>query len=604
MTYRPRPIRITALAFLLLVATGVGGAQDPPRYLQPDLFSYDELTVLSSSEELEPRLQAKLNQLLTTPFVSNEAHYRGAMPHRPQPAGLGPSLRVVAWNIERGFHLESIIAAFKNPADFVTQAASLDPELDRARLEEDLEVLRTADIIVLNEADWGLKRSDYHAVPRELAEALDMNWTYGVEFVEVDPIALGSEAFRDVEDAQERQGLVDATAVDSNRVQALHGTAVLSRYPIVGARLVPFALQPYDWFDSEKSRISPVEAGKRKAAEVVLAETISREIRRGGRMYLAVDLAVPELQERVMTVVATHLEIRAEPKERSAQMEEILASVRPLRHPVIIAGDMNTSGGNSEPTSLKRELFRRLGSKTYWTHTGIKYATGFGLLYDLAHGGLNFFKNNQDPTAESVPLLAPNPEEQFFEALEKFRFEDGTVFDFRGVDERTVAGYGGTLGDSNERDEKGFRVTFEVERTFGPIGKAKLDWIFVKSYIEEPKTEGGPYVFAPHFGRTMAEVNDALERPLSDHRPISVDLPFAEVDSAAVSALPRREVEQGAPALKTVEKGTGAVAKTVGAGLEKAGSAVKGVFTGDKDKDQPAEAEPSPADGFQPGEPK
>ena len=199
-------------------------------------------------------------------------------------------MRVVAWNIERGFHLDAIISAFNAPEAFVEQAAALNPELDRPRLEEELEVLRTADVVVLNEADWGLKRSDYASVARELAEALDMNWTYGVEFVEVDPIALGTEKFEDVEDAEERKGLLDATAVEPYRVQALHGTAVLSRYPILQARLVPFALQPYDWFDSEKSRISPVEAGKRRAAEVVLAETISREIRRGGRMYLAVDL--------------------------------------------------------------------------------------------------------------------------------------------------------------------------------------------------------------------------------------------------------------------------------------------------------------------------
>lgn len=594
MTPRMSPTRLTFLAFVLLVCTGAGQTQDPPRYLQPDLFSYDELQVLGQADELDPGLQTKLNQLLTTPFVSNEAHYRGSKPHRPQPPGLGPSLRIVAWNIERGFHLDAIITAFNNPEGFLAQAAALNPELDRPRLEEELEVLRTADVIVLNEADWGLKRSDYRAAPRELAEALNMNWAYGVEFVEVDPIALGTEKFEDLEDAQERQSLVEATAVDPYRVQALHGTAVLSRYPILQARLVPFALQPYDWFNSEKSRISPVEVGKRKAAEVVFAETISREIRRGGRMYLAVDLATPDIPEGVMTVVATHLEIRAEPGERVEQMEEILTSIKPLRHPVVVAGDMNTSGGNSEPTSLRRELLRRLGSKTFWAHKGIKYATGLGLLYDVTQEGLNFFKNNQDPTAENVPLLAPNPEEKFFETLENFRFEDGTVFDFRGVDERTVTGHGGTLGSSNERDGKGFRVTFEVERTFGPIGKAKLDWIFVKPYIEEPRSEGNPYRFAPHFGRTLAEVNHALERPLSDHRPISVDLPFSEVDSAVLTALPRRKSDDGTTPLKAVGKGTGAVAKTVGSGLEKAGSAVTGVFAGGEDKDKPAEGQSPP----------
>lgn len=597
MPHWTSPSRANTIVLLLLVWTRLGGAQDPPRYLQPDLFTYDELQILSGAEELDARLQAKLDQLLTTPFVSNEAHYRGAQAHRPQLPGLGPSLRIVAWNIERGFHLDSIISAFNTPEAFATQAAALDPNLDRPRLEEELEILRTADVIVLNEADWGLKRSDYRSVPRELAEALDMNWTFGVEFVEVDPITLGTEQFEEVEDAQVRQGLDDATAVDPYRVQALHGTAVLSRYPILEARLTPFALQPYNWFDSEKRRLSPVEAGKRRAAEVVIATTISREVRRGGRMHLAVDLAVPDLQEGVMTVVATHLEIRAKPKRRREQLEEILEAVQPLRHPVVIAGDMNTSGGNSEPTSLKRELFRRLGSKTYWTHTGIKYATGFGLLYDLARGGLNFFKNNLDPTAKHVPLLAPNPEKQFFRALKGFRSEDGTAFDFRGVAERTVAGYGGTLGASNERDKKGFRVTFEVQRTFGLLGKAKLDWIFVKPYIEEPDQEGGPYAFAPHFGRTLVEVNEALERYLSDHRPISVDLPFTEVDAAALSALPRR-FQHGRKPPKTVGEGAGTVARTADGGLAKAGSAGKGVFTGGNDEDQRTAAEALPAADF------
>jgi hypothetical protein len=148
------------------------------------------------------------------------------------------------------------------------------------------------------------------------------------------------------------------------------------------------------------------------------------------------------------------------------------------------------------------------------------------LLYDLARRGLIFFKNDQDPTAKNIPLLAPNPEEGFFKMLEDFRFDDGTVFDFRGADERTVSGYGGTLGNSNERDAKGFVVTFGVDRTVGPIGKAKLDWVFVKPYIEDPDDEHGPYIFAPHFGRTLGEFNEALDRRLSDHRPISVDLPF------------------------------------------------------------------------------
>ena len=47
---------------------------------------------------------------------------------------------------------------------------------------------------MLNEVDMGMKRSEYRDVARELAAALHMNYAYGVEFVEVDPIfALGTE---------------------------------------------------------------------------------------------------------------------------------------------------------------------------------------------------------------------------------------------------------------------------------------------------------------------------------------------------------------------------------------------------------------------------
>lgn len=573
-------------------ASAQTSVQDPPRYSQPSVFSYDELLVLGGDSPLTPELSAKLDQLLATPFLSNEAYYDGSLPHRPGLPGLGPGLRTVVWNIERGFRLDSIKSAFGDPEGFFAHAAALDPDLDAHEFHADLAALRGADLIILNEADWGLRRSGYRAVARELADALQMNWAYGVEFVEVDPIALGVEEFESVEDEQDRRLLVEQAAVDPYRVQALHGTAVLSRYPILSARLRPFELQPYDWFESEKNNISPVEAGKREAAEIVLAETISREIRRGGRMYLMVDLAVPDIEEGVVTVVATHLEIRAEPKQRRAQLEEILADVKHIENPLILAGDMNTSGGNSEPTSLKRELFRRFGSASYWANTGIKYSTGAGLLYDLARGGFNFFKNNQDPTAEHIPLLAPNPEEGFFETLERFRFSDGTVFDFRGSAVRTARGYGGTLGNSNQRDDKGFAVTFEVSRTFGPLGKAKLDWIFVKPYIEDPEDDGQPYVFAPHFGRTLTALNEAHGEPLSDHRPITVDLPFRDVAEEELSRA-RRPVGNDSP-LETVGDGAGAAVKAAGSGLEQAGSAIKGVFTGGDEKDGGEETGSSP----------
>ena len=55
-----------------------------------------------------------------------------------------------------------------------------------------------------------------------------------------------------------------------------------------------------------------------------------------------------------------------------------------------------------------------------------------------------------------------------------------------------------------------------------------VDWFFVKGLAKDPRTPGGNYQFAPHFGRTLVEVNDAPEEPLSDHFPLTVDLPLTE----------------------------------------------------------------------------
>ena len=112
--------------------------------------------------------------------------------------------------------------------------------------------------------------------------------------------------------------------------------------------------------------------------------------------------------------------------------------------------------------------------------------------------------------------------------IEDFHFRDGGSFDFRGNENRTINGTEGTLANSNQRDTKGFATTYEFERTLGVLGKMKLDWILVKAYLKDARDDSGTYRFAPHFARTLASVNYALANRLSDHDPISVDLPFGE----------------------------------------------------------------------------
>lgn len=209
-------------------------------------------------------------------------------------------------------------------------------------------------------------------------------------------------------------------------------------------------------------------------------------------------------------------------------MEELLLLLRDIPNPVIIAGDLNTTGSDSRPTSIKKQIYQRLGSTKFWTSTAVKYATGLGLLYDVVRGSLKTLKNQDDPTARDIPLVGTNPEAELFSVLEDFRFQDGFAFDFRGNTERTINGTQGTLANSNQRDIKGFSTTYEFERALGVVGKLKLDWILVKAYSTEPSGDNEPYRFAPHFARTLGSINYALPTRLSDHNPISVDLPFEE----------------------------------------------------------------------------
>jgi hypothetical protein len=85
----------------------------------PELFTYDELVTLSKSDPLALPLEAKLRALTETPFISNEAFYRGARPHRPVDKELGRSMRVVFWNIERGMRLDDITLIARDREGFI-----------------------------------------------------------------------------------------------------------------------------------------------------------------------------------------------------------------------------------------------------------------------------------------------------------------------------------------------------------------------------------------------------------------------------------------------------------------------------------------------------
>jgi endonuclease/exonuclease/phosphatase family metal-dependent hydrolase len=344
------------------------------------------------------------------------------------------------WNIERGIEFEGIRTALTEPDNFEAYIQEKrDPKSKPLSSEalmivkNQLELLRTTDLFILNEVDHGVTRTNYRDVARELAQALHMNYAYAVEFVEVDPLNLGIEKVK-MEDKTAQADIQKSFEPDQSRYLGLHGTAVLSRYPIRQAtiRTLPVC---YDWFLGEKKEISKLESGKRVGANLAFTERITREVRRGARTTIIVELAVPESPTGGVTVVAPHLETKCKPECRRKQMAAILGWVKAETNPVILAGDLNTSGTDTSPTSVSKVITNRLKDPDKWATSAIKWSTGAPTVLLLP---VNMMRNKNDPTGFDLPLLSRKKESRLFGDLNDFHFQDGHVFDFRGEDARSA----------------------------------------------------------------------------------------------------------------------------------------------------------------------
>src|SRR5215213_982850 len=244
---RPLTLLLVPSVLCLFISVGVNAQQGP------DLFSYRELVQLYEQETPPTALQNQLHRLLTTPFVSNSATARGVKPLVPRTPKLGEFLRIVEWNIERGLEYDAIRSAFTDPARFAKLIDSTEYPRGSSQpklILQQIALMKRADVIVLNEVDWGLKRTDYRNVARELATAMQMNYVYGVEFVEVDPLTLGTETLEGETSANKAE-MVQHLAVDKSRTLGLHGTAILSRFPLRNTRIVRFVVQGHDWYHDE-----------------------------------------------------------------------------------------------------------------------------------------------------------------------------------------------------------------------------------------------------------------------------------------------------------------------------------------------------------------
>src|ERR1700734_4171705 len=164
---RVRSVGVQLALFLTLILCSGASAQDRTgadytRTSQPEMLSYQELVALGEQETVDPALAAKLHTLLTTPFVNNEAYFNGIKPLRPDLKGMGPSLRLVEWNIERGVEFDKIKLLLTDKQAFISEVHGEVGNTTNAGKSKDdvlraqMDVLQSADVLVLNEVDWGM----------------------------------------------------------------------------------------------------------------------------------------------------------------------------------------------------------------------------------------------------------------------------------------------------------------------------------------------------------------------------------------------------------------------------------------------------------------
>lgn len=272
-------------------------------------------------------------------------------------------LRVAAWNIERG-------KRFGVLTDFI----------------ERHELLRTADVLLLNEVDIGMGRSENRDVPRELAERFGHAYVFANCHLVVSP----GDAGERYHGRPNRRGL--------------HGNAILSRYPI--RRFTAVTLPEYrDKLGALEQRL-----GNKRA---VLAEL--------------------ELDDGPITVGAVHLDPFAPAHYRAHQVRLVLraleaferqgppASPRPRR--CLLGGDLNTVTYDlSNPLGLAWGLVEKgltvgvAGAIDHYMTPEIRYerpvfdALRAGAFHiegfnDRAHGTLHFDANDPELVEKATAYL-------------------------------------------------------------------------------------------------------------------------------------------------------------------------------------------------------
>lgn len=498
-----------ALALLLTAVSMQAG--DPVRFQAPKTLNFEDLVTLASVDPPPPDVQARLEALLSEPFVSNEASLAGYKPLTPDVPGIGKVLRIAEWNINRE-EKNAMMLAFSN-LDGFEELIRENPHLKNKAAENAVAQARHlegADVIVLNEVDHGVNRTRYRDVTRDIAMTLHMNYVFATEFVELTPLYVRDKK-NDGGHVGEQES--EQTDVDPKRYLGLEGSALLSRYPIRSARIVQLPTA-YDWYHQEIHAISELAKIENLAGGKLVAEKLKRQVRRGSRLVMIVELEIPGPNPTVLTVVCPHLEDYSKAPGRRKQMDFVLSQIKTISTPVVMAGDLNTMGRSAAPVSFKSEIKNNLFNYRFWARLAFyNFVPLPGVGYAVAAS--NDIRGLHDPTVANIPVLASSHERAMFDDIHNFRFDDGSSFEWSGDKAGSFHRKSRALAVTNQRAAKGFEPTFEFGRTFGGVvGAYKLDWIFVKQSDS----------LSPYQGRTLRAMNDGPAEKISDHSPTTIDL--------------------------------------------------------------------------------
>ena len=293
------------------------------------LAGFDSTTALEASA-LYARLRGEVARVLGAVETGD---FRGE-----RPAVAREAIRATAWNVERGARLEGVAAALRRQ-----------------------ELLRESDVLLLTELDYGMARSGNRHVARELAERLRMSYAFAPSYVAL----------------TKGNGLESGT--EGENEQALHGNAVLARWPIRRAWSVA------------------LPNGKDKMR--------GTEKRLGSQRAVVADVEHPS---GVFRAVSLHLDAHSSQRHRRRQMRVVLDFIETLspRLPVLVGGDWNTSTYNSRHSFYSivgfwRRVFMGVGHVIENHYLRPERWFERGLFGELERRGYNF----RDLNAEGAGTL-------------------------------------------------------------------------------------------------------------------------------------------------------------------------------------------------------